>query len=285
MKPIRFFLIVLIFNVKSSYSEDYVLMAGNHFLDSGNYDLAITEYQRFLYFNPENDLIEEIYYKIGIAFRNQEKWTEAIEAIDKSIISTEYDSIKDDRCISKAVVYLSKGDYSTAEFELLRIANFSDYCVIRKKAYFFLGVCDLYTAKWEEARTAFNNCFQHDPVLQKQVDSLICLSSSLNYKSPTLAKWLSTFLPGAGQIYGGNLKDGLNAILLNSLTSYLLVNSIIENRLDDALIADITLFERYYRGNRYSAEQTAIKFNDQINLSFTENILNHLKNRLASNPD
>jgi len=259
-----------------SHAQGISLISADKFFEIGNYDLAITEYKRFLFFNPNDESASNIYYKMGLAFRNQEKWSEAIDAIRKSIAITTQDSIKEDRKISKAIVYISKSDFSSAEFELLRIANFSKYHSLKRKAYFFLGVCYLYIAKWEDSRLAFNHSFTNSPSVRSKIDSLLELSSNLKYKSPRLAKWLSTFLPGSGQIYGDDIKNGINALILNSLTSYLLIDSLIENRLKDALIGNITLFERYYRGNRYNAEQIVQSYNMRLGQNFAKNILDYL---------
>ncbi|MBD3373615.1 hypothetical protein GF406_01150 [candidate division KSB1 bacterium] len=268
--------IFLLLIVSFSHAKDVCLSSADKFYEIGNYDLAITEYKRFIFFNPNDETASNIYYKIGLAFRNQAKWSEAIQSIGKSISLTTQDSIKDDRGISKAIIYISKSDFSSAEFELLRIANFSKYHSLRKKANFFLGVCYLYTAKWEDSRLSFNHCFTNSPSVRSKIDSLLEFSSNLKYKSPRLARWLSTFLPGSGQIYGGDTKNGINALILNSLTSYLLIDSLIENRLKDALIGNITLFERYYRGNRYNAEQIIKIYNMRISQNFAKNILDYL---------
>lgn len=269
-------LILLFLIVSFSNAQDVSLITADKFFEIGNYDHSITEYKRFLFFNPIDESASDIYYKIGLAFRNQGKWSEAIDAIGKSIAITTQDSIKNDRSISKAVIYISKSDFSSAEFELLRIISFSKYPSIKKKAYFFLGVCYLYTARWEDSRVAFNQCFANSPSVRSKIDSLLELSSNLKYKSTRLAKWLSTFLPGSGQIYGGEIKNGLNALVLNLITGYLLVDSLIEKRFKDALITNITLFERYYRGNRYNAEQIVRLYNMRINQNYSKNILDYL---------
>jgi hypothetical protein len=199
-----------------------------------------------------------------------------MKALDESIKFSTHDSISDERIISKSIIYIAEEEYSSAEFELLKIANFSKYSEVRKKAYFFLGICDLYTYKWKESHSAFNKYFYDYPVIQKQIDSLFYTFGEKKYRSPALAKWLSTFIPGTGQIYGGDLKDGMNALLLNSLTGYLIVDSIIENRLEDVIISYISLFGRYYMGNRYKAEKAAINFNNQINQYNRDSVLNYL---------
>jgi len=266
----------LLFISGISFGKDVLLATAENYYNIGNYDLAITEYMRFIFFNPENDSISDIYYRIHLSYRNQGKYSEAIKALDESIKFASNDSISDEKIISKSGIYIADGEYSSAEFELLKISNFSKYSEVRKKAYFFLGICDLYTYKWKESQLALKKYFYDNPLIQNQLDSLFYTFYQKKYRSPILAKWLSTFVPGTGQIYGGDLKDGINALLLNSLTGYLLIDSIIENRIEDFIISYTSLFGRYYMGNRYKAEKATVNFNDQINKNNRDNVLNYI---------
>ncbi len=260
-------------------AQDLCLMTADKFYENHYYEQAITEYERFLFFNPGDEQAGIIYYKISLALRNQELWPAALKAMDKSIFNTIQDSIKDDRTIAKAVIYMVQSDFSSAEFELLRIAHFSDYTILRQKAFYFLGICYVYTARWENASAAFNNCYASSPYIKSKINSLLQPIHNLNYKSPVLAKWLSTFMPGTGQIYAGDMRNGLNALLLNSVTGYLLISSLLEKQYLDALLINITIFERYYRGNRFNAEHLAQAHNDRINRNYAKNLLDQLSKK------
>jgi len=259
------------------HAQDLCLTTAEKYFEISNYDFAITEYKRFLFFNPNYEYAGNIYYNMGQAYKNQNKWPEAIDAIRKSISKTSRDSLKDERRISMAIINIAKPDYSSAEFELLRVAHFSKFPYLKRKAYFFLGVCYLYTERWQELHEALDHYFVDSlSICSNTVDSLILLSSDLKYKSPILAKWLSTFIPGSGQIYCGYIKNGLNALILNSITSYYFVDSLIKKRYKDALISHLTIFERYYRGNRYNAERIARTYNMRINSDYAKSILDYL---------
>ena len=52
-------------------AEERPLSVGKHLFAQGNYDAAITEYKRFLYFHPSDEGIGEVYYNIGLAYRAQ----------------------------------------------------------------------------------------------------------------------------------------------------------------------------------------------------------------------
>ncbi|MCF7911338.1 MAG: tetratricopeptide repeat protein [Candidatus Cloacimonetes bacterium] len=261
-------------------ANDECLAIAESFADNGNYEFAVTEYKRYLFLNPEADNRDDILYAIGIAYRNQEKWQEAIDYLDRAIAISESDSLKDSRKIAKAVIYLAQQKYNLAEFELLRINTFSRYEEIRNTADFFLALCFLYTAEWEKSQQALTDYLGSSPEMQIKIDSFFAQTSELKYKSPRLAKWFSTFLPGSGQIYAGNYHDGFNALIINSLNFYLFFDSLSERRINDALIGHLTFCERYYRGNRHNAEQTAISYNNNLNQKYSQTILDYLSNYL-----
>ncbi len=259
-------------------AQDISLELANKFFEAEDYENAITEYKRFIFFNPGHDFVPEAYYQIGICYRNQKKWSEAIDSIQRSISMTADPVPREDRKIAIAIIQIARGNYDTAEFDLLRIARFSDNPTDKKKAYFFLGVCYTYRFKWEEAGQAFNRFFSDSlSSIKTEIDTLCQFASNLNYKSPKLAKWLSTIIPGAGQLYVGDIRNGINAFILNSITIYFFINALVEHRLQDALIGNLFLFERYYRGNRTNAERIAQEHNEKIDSDYGKKIIDYLQ--------
>ena len=260
------------------YAQDTALDLANRFFEIGNYENAITEYKRFIYFNPSNEKINETYYKIGLAYRDKDNWKNALDAFRKSNATAQNDSIRDEIRITIGTTLIAKGNYSSAEFELLKVSLFSKYPNIKRKAHFCLGVCYIYSFKWDKAEKSFTQYFSDSiPNHFAKIDSLLAQAKNFKYKSPRLAKWLSTFLPGAGQIYAGNWLNGINALMVNGLTSYLLFDAFFDQRYEDVLITNITLFERYYRGNRYNAENIAKLHNKKVSQMYAKEMLEHLQ--------
>lgn len=264
-------------------SKNLALDLAERFFDSGNYEEAITEYKRFIFYNPQSESISYAYYKIGLAYRNEKKWNESINALHLSIQTATSESIKNEREIALAVVLIASGNYSDAEFQLLKVESFSPFLLLRRKAAFFRGIASLYAHKWKDARTAFQKYFKEDSlfessVLSRSLDSLLLLAQYLKYKSPRLAKILSTILPGSGQIYAGDILNGLNSLVINSLTGYLLVSSLIKGDFTGAILIYVPLFQRYYLGNRFRAEKIAENYNKKLNEKIINNILRTILN-------
>jgi tetratricopeptide (TPR) repeat protein len=263
---------------ESSFAQDIAFDLANKFFETENYEAALTEYQRYTFFNPHGELIGQAHFQIGKIYQFQNQWLKAIDAMRQSISVTQHDSLRDERRISIAVVMMADHDYSMAEFELLRVAHFSNHSLLRKKAFFFLGICYLYTYRWEETRRALDHSYSDSPSEDGHtLDSLLSCSIELAHKSPQTSKWLSTFLPGSGQIYCGDWPNGLNALALNSALGYLFFDALFTKRFQDAFIGFFGLFSRYYRGNRYHAERIAISYNENVNKTFAQEILSSLR--------
>ena len=177
--------------------------------------------------------------------------------------------------VNIGIVLIAEKKYSAAEFEFLRVRMFSKNSSLIKKANFYLGICYLYKFEWDKAKDVFSKYFTIQPG-NEEVLSLFSADNLPGNKSPKLAKWFSTFIPGSGQIYGGNLLNGLNATGINFGIGYLLVDSILDHRYADALIGYLSLFERYYRGNRLNAERISREFNENSNRQYAAIIFDHI---------
>lgn len=279
---VKKYLILIFFVFNIILTKDLAFHFGESYFASEDYEAAITEYKRFIFFNPQSESVNYAYYKIGIAYRNQGKWQESIEALKYSIQNAPNDSIKNEREIALAVVLMASGNYSDAEFQLLKIETFSKFLSLRYKATFFRGIACVYSHKWEEAKIAFQTFFKEYSLFKhslniRNIDSLLLSTQNLKYKSPQLAKILSTILPGSGQFYVGDIRNGLNSLLINILTGYLLISSLINKDINNVYLG-YSLFQRYYFGNRFHAERIAEDYNNRLNEKWSKNILKALQN-------
>lgn len=249
---------------------------GDHLFVQENYDAAITEYKRFLFFNSGHPRLDEVQFKIGLAYRAQSRWTEAVGAMTVAVQHTTDAELQAERRVELAVTLIAGAAYDLALVELIKVDIQSQSTRLRQRARFLRGIAYLYQFKWREARSVFQTYFDRMPGAvgtAAEIDSLFAEGLNLPQKSDGTAQVLSTFLPGLGQTYAGDWKNGLNALLLNGTLGYVTLDAAIDRDYDDALLSFFFLFYRYYAGNRYHAAEAAQAFNDRENRRHAEKIV------------
>lgn len=242
------------------------LRMGDHFFAAGELNSAITEYKRYVCFNgPESARYAYCHFQIGQCYKHQARWDDAVANTEKAIENTPDPMVRDQRKMELALIHLAAGNPSVAKFILLKLKIFSSSGISKKKVVFFLGVAALHEFEWEEAETAFSEYFQDTGDSQSRkwraVNSLLTQAKNTRYRSPSLAKTLSTFLPGAGQIYAGKPIDGFNSFLIHSGVIFALVYKMTARDIFNVLVNSVLILKDYYRGNRLNAEKHAREYN------------------------
>lgn len=111
-----------------------------------------------------------------------------------------------------------------------------------------------------------------------EVSSLYEDKVNPKYKSEVAAAMLSAVIPGAGKIYTGNTGDGITALLITGLFTYLAVDNFQKDRETRAYIfTGLAAF--FYAGNVYGSAASAqlynagirFDFNNQLNLFLGKN--------------
>ena len=94
---------------------------------------------------------------------------------------------------------------------------------------------------------------------------------NVDLKSEKTAKILSYIIPGLGQLYVKDYANSANAVLLNAFFLYFVIDSIYSKEYTD-LLAQVAVFQTYYRGNTYRAADMANSYNDKV-IASRENII------------
>ena len=200
-KSISLFLIStsLFFCGFTAIAEEPPLSLGRHLAAQGNYDAAITEYKRFLFFHPKDPRIGEVYYDIALAYRAQGLWTEAIAAFRAATHFATDDEVKSEYQLELAVTLIAAQDYDLARLELIKVTMRAPSALLYRRALFLQAVAYVYQFRWEEARESLRNY-----TTDERLNMLFDVAADMSLKSARLARVLSTIFPGAGQVYVGN---------------------------------------------------------------------------------
>jgi hypothetical protein len=242
-------------------------------MSAGFYDNAVTEYRRFLFFNPADPLASDVYSRIGWCYARMEKWKEAVEAIDKSIQLSYTDSLRYQREVDRAVILIAMGSLDKAQTVLRDVATSCVNRNIKDRANTLLFLSTILGHQWRSALDIYRSKDMDPDIRSDSIEPVLADAAGIRYKSPGTAVILSTFLPGLGQVYCGNWPAGINALVLNAALGYLTVDCIIDEKYVPGFLSFIFLFQRYYFGNREHARQAAVNHNRKLDTFYEKEIL------------
>jgi tetratricopeptide (TPR) repeat protein len=242
---------------------------------AGFYDVAITEYYRYIFFNPANTLLSDVYSKVGYCYGDLEDWGNAIAAADTAIFLAGTDSMITEKKIDRAAFYLASGknDDAIEELQNLELANSAS----AYRAERLLLLAFVLDHDWAAALYIFRRSAMADKPHAAAIESTLVQATKIKYKSASTASILSAIVPGAGQIYNGRYLAALNAMAINGAIGYWTVNNIINENYTSAFLVFLFFFERYYEGNRYQADLQAERHNAAIDSRFEQEVLDLLR--------
>ncbi len=249
-------------NSREAERTDPVLATARDLQAQGNNSGAVTEYLRYLFFHPTAENLSDVYLHLGKVYMKLNRWEQAKDAWRQAVKLAPDDSTQNALRVALAIQSLAHKNYSLAVLELLKVSSFARQPALRRKAQFYLGVANLYARDFKQAEEGFRLYFGSDSTEAAQqtwlaVRTLLQKGQAIRPKSPVVAKWLSTFLPGLGQLYAGDVKNALNAFALNGAIGFGVVRAFQDKEYIDATLEGGLLFQRYYLGNRFRAAQIA----------------------------
>lgn len=265
-----------------------LIQLADQFYQAQNYEGCITEYWRFLYFHADHPYAFYACYKAGMAYKLLQDWDSAVQLFRRSL---QYDIPKELRQRIRyqlALTLIARGDWDLAQLEFFKLSMADSSSAIFHAAKLFYGILFIHKNNWSQAtaaltevRTSMSENKELAATIDKVEELLAQLSRYPQKKSPKLAKWLSTFFPGSGQIYAGSLLNGLNAFALNAATSYYIGYNLLQINYLDASLWFLFIWQRYYQGNRLHAEEAALRANQ----SYQQNILQQIYDLLRKASD
>lgn len=265
---IIFFLYAFIFSIKAQDHLSIQLDYANNLFNSRQYYDAITEYKRLQFFDSTKTFNYEINYKIGECYKAGTKYNDAIKYFSFAELSARNE---DEYCDSKTQIVRTNILRRTTDRAL-------QLCDELEKDQRFNGKSDqinywrgwafIFADNWENAAKSFDK-INSNHELKKLAERTDKAKVSV-----TFAKVISYILPGSGAIYSGKFLSGLMSLGWNLLSGYWTVNSFIEDRVFDGVVAAELVWLRFYRGAVQNAEEFAI----EKNLEVSNKSLRYLQN-------
>jgi len=224
---------------------------------AGNFSSALVEYQRAIFYGKETNGI--LYQHMADCSFNLSKFEQAIELYDRAYFSYQTDSLKAMALLSKSKCNIITKNYNIALIDLLGITDSLPEKTYRLKQ-FYIGICYFGTEQFALARNYFIDAIHPSFPLQRTAIANIFDNKKLLYSpNPHTAFIMSLCFPGLGQFYAGDIKNGMNSLLLSAGLVYLGVNISLQQTVWDGIFTIMPWFQRYYQGGYMRAEKIAME--------------------------
>lgn len=251
--------------------------------ESGDYQAARLAYKRLLFYNPDTEFRDIADYRIAQSYYYQGEPTRA-EALFRDF-STEHPNspLRFQSQLMLGQLHFDVGSYSLARTTLFKLSHTTNDPEVVEAARYLRGWCYIHTTDWNKAiselrQADISNVSGHRGKKARELADILLAETPLPTKSPKIAGWLSTVVPGTGQLYAGKIREGLLGAALNGTFIYLAADAIRERRYVDCIGISLIGW-RFYWSNRAEAQRFATEHNARHKQALIETL-----NRQAEMP-
>lgn len=235
-----------------------------------DYIQAITEAKRFIFKNPEDELVEEALIIIADSYAANGDTKKAEAEYSRFLSSYPSSNNVPIVLLKMGKLHANGHDYDKAgKFFLEAVKKSENDSAINRKASYWLFLSNLLSDNQNKPIPETASLSSADIAVIKSFQDKY---SKLGFKSPAVAGTLAAIVPGSGHLYLGRNRDAFAAFLLNGLFIWGIAESV--NKEETGLVVLLSLFELgWYAGNIYSAVNSAHKHNrhlkDKFKLEFS----------------
>jgi len=264
-----------------SLDADRQFEYAQHCVSVEDYARAIAEYQRFVYFFPDDPRVDQARYRIGASYFQTGRFADAVKALEELVQmhATSPWVVQAWFMMSRSHERLHQPVRAVADLQELVVI--SEDASIRDQANYRTAWIYIESGNWETAQQFLDRISPDaaDAYRLKRLSADLGRHDRIEQKNPRLAGALSV-IPGGGFMYCGRYYDAVTAFLINTG----LILAAWESFDDEnyALGGVISFVEvGFYAGNIYGAVSSAHKYNESRRREFIENLKSHTTVSLA----
>ncbi|MXZ00123.1 tetratricopeptide repeat protein [Candidatus Poribacteria bacterium] len=249
----------------SAETADQQYRYAEQLFESGDYQAARRAYKRMLFYQPDTEFKAIADYRIAQSYYYHNETTRA-EALFRDFSTKHPNSpLRFRSQLMLGQLHFDAGAYSLARTTLFELLHTTNDPEVMGAAHYLRGWCYIHTADWNKAiselrQADISHTNKHHGKKARELADLLLEETPLPTKSPQMAGWLSTVVPGTGQFYVGKVREGILAAALNGTFIYLTVDAIRERRYVDC-VGLCLIGWRFYWGNRTEAKRFATEYN------------------------
>ncbi len=251
--------------------EKSLIGFANHLFERGHYYQAVTEYERFIYFNPNHPSVPNARLKIAFCYKLGEEYDKAIVLFRNLVDEYHNQEVGKEAAYQVGECYLESGDYELALIEFENFTEDNPNHLLSEKAKWEMAWTYIYLEEYSSAEKRLF-LIKKDSLYQKPSQELAGALKQLPHlprKSPLMAGLLAAVIPGAGHFYMGKKKQAIFAFVTNALLFYGAYEAFASEIYAVGGIASFFSLN-YYSGNIFGALNSAHKFNKNVREEYLE---------------
>lgn len=208
-----------------------------------NYDQALYAYNQ-LAFSVYPAVDPAIEMQLGLCYLEKGDFEKASQFFDRAFFSTQQNDIKNTAVLNKCKALLGQNNYPLALSELYSL-NFDSLNQAQAASfYLFKAICLYEMEQFEAAEIAFLALINDSSTIQQ----LFSQPKAFYRPNSTTALIMSAVIPGSGQFYAKEYREGINSVVINGVFVYYWLRILNIYGGIDAFLAVLPWLQRYYVG-------------------------------------
>jgi len=221
-----------------------------------NTTAATQSFQRVIFFDSTKTY-PKAYQYLADCFFTDKNYEQAVVFFDiAASYQNEKDSLYTELVFNKCNALLLQKKFNQTLIELYSLEDsLSNNFMVKRELY--LAITFFGLEKYDESHQHF---LEISPNIQYQtsIDSLFKENAKISKFSPKKASYLSMGLPGLGQFYSGDLKNGFNSLGLNAVLLSAFLITVSSSGVLNAVLIIYPWYQRYFIGGFQAARRNAI---------------------------
>lgn len=245
--------------------EKSLIGFANYLFEKGHYYQAVTEYERFIYFNPHHPSTPAARLKIAYCYKLGEQYDRALDLFRNLLDEYRDQEVGKEAAYQVGECYSLSEDYELALIEFKNFVEDNPHHPLAEKAKWEMAWAYIYLENYSSASTQLllikEGSLYQEP--SQELSHALNKLPHLPHKSPLIAGLLAAVIPGAGHFYMGKKKQAISSFITNALLFFGSYEAFSKQLYTaGGFLSFFSL--NYYSGNIFGALDNAHKYNRKV---------------------
>lgn len=244
------------------YSQDLhqTVKIADSLYQSNQLDQAIKLYKRIAFFDRDEVYDTITFPRLANSYFQAKDYQNASRYFEYSYnVSEDVDYLYD-----QALMQILSRDYKLAKLGLLNVSTNEDE-LLKARKLALLVMVDFKLGDYQSAENYLSDFYDHTPIADSLGFDLVAKTSKIKkrYKKSKV-KAMSLIIPGAGQMYCGDFKEGINSLGITVLFGGIYFRVVSSLGLLDAFLSVLPWYQKYYLGGYTKAGVIAVNKQQEL---------------------